>query len=150
MAAKKAAKKTAADCKGQCDIEDTNYDEKDVVFFIDSLGRSCLGALNCECEDKFSVFAPTLINVQPVASAPGQMQLQLVPVLIPDLQGDQDARGLIKYSKSTSSIVEGVSPDAEITEQYRKSLRPVSLIQTPDSGIVAPDAIPQPPAQNLF
>lgn len=106
--------------------------EKDIITFIDGIGRTIIGELVSEApngvkteEGSILVKNPAIIHVQPTQQ--GQLNVQTIPLYFRDFVSDKNKEEGTFWRYKTANIVEGVNVenDRRLIEQYCKLFEPI-------------------------
>ena len=128
-----------------------DYASLKAVVFLDQLGRPTVGALapTQPNDDTLDVYAPAIITFGQ-GQNPGEIGIQLLPILFPDVSSDPDKRALFRFKKSRITETD-FDLDPNLLNNYLNSLKPRSNLFVPQTaGQVIPASAPQPPVKKLF
>ena len=117
---------------------------KDLVVFLDTIGRTIIGERTSETEEHVSVKNPAVVNIVPQqAQDPNtgqtvqRMALQLFPVFFKEFLADKEEDVVFAYNKKNISLSESdIVLDFKVNIQYEQMFANV--------GMVAPSPAPAP------
>ena len=97
----------------------TNNNE--LTVFLDTIGRTILGTLAPtdkfgEENNKIGVINPAILNIMPTED--GKMQVQIIPIMFKELQGDRDQEIVWYYEPDNITMNGGFALDFKIASQY--------------------------------
>lgn len=132
-----------------------DYASFDVVVYLDAIGRTILGVVDPEADpdsDTVGIFGPAVLNVV-AGQQPGEMGIQMIPLLFPDMSVNVDHRAEFKYLRSNVTFCDYKLAE-DLLENYTRTLKPRSAAQiiTPQTagGIVTAGNSEQPLAKPIF
>jgi len=120
---------------------------KDIVVFLDTVGRTIIAGKISETEDKLTVKNPAVVNVAPrqeVDPSTGQtvqrMALQLFPLFFREFLAAKEEPVKFVFNKSMITLSEGdISLDFKVMIQYEQLFANIGAVSAP----VAPKLEPK-------
>ena len=127
----------------------TDEKQKDLVVFLDAIGRTIIAERYSESETSVSVKNPAVVNIVPqqaVDPNTGQqvqrMALQLFPLFFREFLADKEEAVKFKYNKNNITMSDGdISLDFKVGIQYEQLFSNVGVVATTPA---APQAAPAP------
>lgn len=108
--------------------------KKNLIVFVDNVGRNIYGELVSREEKFFAVKNPAIINIVPNPSS-GQLQVQVLPYFFGEfLKNKEEPKTVWRFS--TKSVVEAVQLDLDekLISQYERMFSNSKII-TPDKQV---------------
>jgi hypothetical protein len=117
---------------------------KDIVLFVDNIGRALVGQQEASTAKSLSVRNPAIVNVNVAEN--GQISVQLFPFVFREfLAGKSREDGVVwKFNKATIIENTGMEVDDRLTEQYTKLFidpPPEMPAQQPVGSEAAPEVV---------
>jgi hypothetical protein len=116
-----------------------------LILFTDLVGRTIIGeetvseqhgegSPSSRCTT-LSIKNPAIIHIQPVSGKQGQIQVQVLPYLIPEFITSSKRRDPVIWYFSTNgiNIPQNLEIDAQLVKQYDRLFNPTQII-VPDSA----------------
>ena len=121
-------------------------ENKKLVTFLDSVGRTIIGELAKEDTEVIEIFNPVVVHVVPVQDGQGtRMSLQLFPLFFREFLGDKDERIAWRYSKKNiAQPTKEVTFDFKLQSQYAQLFTNYAQMQQASK----PQSQPQPQKQD--
>jgi hypothetical protein len=94
--------------------------DKQLVTFIDHIGRTILATLESSDKTTITVRNPAIIHVQPTQQ--GQLNVQTIPLYFREFVGPKSKEAGTTWKFNLASIVMGedIDNDARLVDQYHK------------------------------
>ena len=102
--------------------------KKDLIVFVDNVGRNIYGELVSQEEKYFWVKNPAIINIVPNASN-GQLQVQVLPYFFGEfLKNKEEPKTVWKFSAKSVVIATELDLDEKLTLQYERMFSNTKII----------------------
>lgn len=90
---------------------------KQLVTFLDNIGRTIIGKVVSEDESKLSIENPALVHIQP-NSQTNQLQLQILPLFFREFQADKSQPTVWHFNKSNITMSSDIVFAIQFSAQY--------------------------------
>jgi len=108
--------------------------KKELIVFVDNVGRNIYGELVSQEEKYFWVKNPAIINIVPNPSS-GQLQVQVLPYFFGEFLKNKDVPKTVwKFSSKSVVLATELDLDEKLTAQYERMFSNAKII-TPDKQI---------------
>ena len=102
--------------------------KKDLIVFVDNVGRNIYGELVSQEEKYLWVKNPAIINIVPNASN-GQLQVQVLPYFFGEfLKNKEEPKTVWKFSAKSVVIATELDLDEKLTLQYERMFSNTKII----------------------
>ena len=102
--------------------------KKDLIVFVDNVGRNIYGELVSQEEKYFWVKNPAIINIVPNASN-GQLQVQVLPYFFGEfLKNKEEPKTVWKFSAKSVVVATELDLDEKLTLQYERMFSNTKII----------------------
>ena len=102
--------------------------KKDLIVFVDNVGRNIYGELVSQEEKYFWVKNPAIINIVPNASN-GQLQVQVLPYFFGEfLKNKEEPKTVWKFSAKSVVVATELDLDEKLLSQYERMFSNAKII----------------------
>ena len=102
--------------------------KKDLIVFVDNVGRNIYGELVSQEEKYFWVKNPAIINIVPNPSS-GQLQVQVLPYFFGEFLKNKDVPKTVwKFSSKSVVLATELDLDEKLTAQYERMFSNAKII----------------------
>ena len=102
--------------------------KKDLIVFVDNVGRNIYGELVSQEEKYFWVKNPAIINIGPNASN-GQLQVQVLPYFFGEfLKNKEEPKTVWKFSAKSVVVATELDLDEKLLSQYERMFSNAKII----------------------
>ena len=102
--------------------------KKDLIVFVDNVGRNIYGELVSQEEKYFWVKNPAIINIVPNASN-GQLQVQVLPYFFGEfLKNKEEPKTVWKFSAKSVVVATELDLDEKLLSQYERMFSNTKII----------------------
>ena len=102
--------------------------KKDLIVFVDNVGRNIYGELVSQEEKYFWVKNPAIINIVPNPSS-GQLQVQVLPYFFGEfLKNKEEPKTVWKFSSKSVVLATELDLDEKLTLQYERMFSNAKII----------------------
>ena len=96
-----------------------NKNDKEIIVFLDTIGRTVLGKLHSQDDNKLSVENPALVHIQPNPQT-NQLQLQILPLFFKEFQADKTQSTVWHFNKSSITLTDSTTFSFQFIAQYEQ------------------------------
>ena len=100
-----------------------NKNDKEIIVFLDTIGRTVLGKLHSQDDNKLSVENPALVHIQPNPQT-NQLQLQILPLFFKEFQADKTQSTVWHFNKSSITLTDSTTFSFQFIAQYEQLFAP--------------------------
>lgn len=93
--------------------------DKNILVFLDNIGRSVIGVLAEESTTHVKVENPAIVHVVPNAQT-NQLQLQILPLFFKEFTIDRNKSIFWSFNKSNITLNEGLELTPQFINQYKQ------------------------------
>lgn len=104
---------------------------KELIVFLDNIGRTIIGKIVEQTEDVLSVENPALVHIEPNRQT-NQIQLQLLPLFFREFQNNKTTPTIWNYKKSNLTLSDKIEFAPQFVAQYEQIFNFVQ--PTPDKA----------------
>lgn len=102
--------------------------KKNLIVFVDNVGRNIYGELVSQEEKYFWVKNPAIINIVPNASN-GQLQVQVLPYFFGEfLKNKEEPKTVWKFSAKSVVVATELDLDEKLLSQYERMFSNAKII----------------------
>ena len=110
-----------------------------LTLFVDLVGRTIIGNLVSQDSTTIKLENPAIIHIQPVQSktpGQGQVQVQVLPYLLPEFISADVRKEPVVWSFSVLSInvPDNLTVDKQLVAQYDRLFNPSPIVTPQNSG----------------
>ena len=99
-----------------------------LTVFLDTIGRTILGALEAEDSNSITIKNPAVVNITPNPTN-GQISLQLLPLFFREFLADSTEPTKWVYQKSLITRCQDITLDFKFLAQYGQIFSPIQAQQ---------------------
>lgn len=96
-----------------------NKTDKEIIVFLDTIGRTVLGKLHSQDDKKLSVENPALVHIQPNPQT-NQLQLQILPLFFKEFQADKSQSTVWHFNKNSITVTDNIPFSFQFIAQYEQ------------------------------
>ena len=96
-----------------------NNNDKEIIVFLDTIGRTVLGKLHAQDDHKLSVENPALVHIQPNPQT-NQLQLQILPLFFKEFQADKTQATVWHFNKNSITLTDSNTFSFQFIAQYEQ------------------------------
>jgi hypothetical protein len=117
-------------------MSDTQTNKK-IVVFLDYVGRTILGELSSEDENKLNVKNPVVLSTSPTPD--NRMSIQLFPLFFREFLAEKEADVVLSYNKETITTTDIEAIDFRLQAQYAQIFNNSNVYAPSNQGIATPE-----------
>ena len=110
---------------------------KELVTFLDNIGRTIIGKVVDQNDTKISIENPALVHIQPNPQT-NQLQLQILPLFFREFQADKTQPTVWHFNKSSITLSDSITFAIQFTAQYEQLFR---VVETPSAPQKEPEVV---------
>jgi hypothetical protein len=117
-------------------MSDTNTNNK-LTIFLDYVGRTIVGELASEDENKINVKNPVVLSTVPTPD--NRMSIQLFPLFFREFLADKEGDVVFSFNKNTITSSDIETLDFRLQAQYSQIFNKSNIYVPSNQGIATPE-----------